>query len=103
MTAPKKAAAAAPAVQSTESAPISGRYDIISTVEYFFIMLLYAIPVIGWIACVIIAIKAENVNRRNFARAVVIYLIIGIVFSIVSVFVFSFAWAYISQLLGIGG
>jgi hypothetical protein len=51
--------------------------------------ILFAIPIIGWLICIIMAFAAGNLNKRNYARAVLIFLIIGIVLSVAAYFVFS--------------
>lgn len=55
-------------------------YRPLSMWGYFGYEILFALPVVGWIFLVIIALTASNVNLRNFARSkfcvVVIWLII---------------------------
>ncbi len=64
----------------------SDHSDVISTGTYFGLMLLFAIPVIGIIACIVMAFVPKNKNIRNFAKAMLIWLIIAAVIAgIVSV------------------
>ena len=42
-------------------------------------MILFAVPVIGFIACIIMAFAAKNKNIRNYARATLIWMIIAFV------------------------
>ena len=51
---------------------------VVSTGAFFGMMLLFALPVIGWIACVIMAFAPKNENIRHFARANLIWLIIAL-------------------------
>ena len=51
-------------------------------------MFLYAIPVIGWLVCLITALAAKNENKKHFAKAMLIWLIIGLVLAVVGYFVF---------------
>ena len=46
---------------------------------YFGLIVLFAIPVIGLIACIIMCFAAKNKSIKNYARAKLIWLIIGIV------------------------
>lgn len=61
------------------------RSDTVGTAYYFFMQLLFSIPIIGFFACIISACSGNNKSKKNFSRAYLIWLIIGIVLSIVSV------------------
>jgi heme/copper-type cytochrome/quinol oxidase subunit 2 len=54
-------------------------------------MILFGIPVIGWLVCIIMAFAAKNRNRRNYARAALILTLIGIAISVALYFVISWA------------
>ena len=54
-------------------------YEPIGMWGYFGYQLLFAIPLIGWVLCVMFALTARNYNLRNFARSQFCYLIIAIV------------------------
>jgi hypothetical protein len=64
-----------------------GKSDVISTGGYFLTLLLFSLPLIGWIACIVMAFVSGNRNRRNLARAMLIFLVIGLILSIVMYFV----------------
>ena len=51
----------------------------VSTGAFFGLILLFCLPVIGWIACLLAAFVPKNRNIRNFARAMLIWLVIGLV------------------------
>lgn len=51
---------------------------------YFGLIFVFGIPVIGWLICLIMAFVVENPNIKNFARARVLWLVITIIFSIIS-------------------
>lgn len=90
-TAPSPAAAtAAPprAAAVPADAPPAGRNGVVGTGWFFGMMLLFAIPVIGWLACLITAFAAKNESKKHFARAMLIWLIIGLVLAVVGYFVF---------------
>ena len=54
---------------------------------YFWLDILYAIPIVGFIFLLIHAIGANNVNKRNFARSYFcVLVIILIIFGVVAIF-----------------
>ena len=55
----------------------------ISTAYYFWMMLLFAVPVIGLIVCLVTAFSGEDASRKNFSRAVLIWILVAIVLSII--------------------
>lgn len=75
----------------------------VGTGTFFGLMLLFAIPVLGWLICLIMAFAAKNHNIRNFARATLIWVLIGLVLSaLVALAVkalIGFITPYIQQLL----
>ena len=74
-----------PPVNAADSPPPKGSpYTVISTGGYIFRMILFSIPLVGWIACVITAFGAKNKNKKNFARAMLVFLLIGIVVSAIA-------------------
>ena len=68
--------------------PPKGRYGVVGTGTYFGLMFLFAIPVIGWLICILMALASKNENKKHFAKAMMIWIIIGIVLSVVGYFVF---------------
>ena len=52
---------------------------VVGTGAYFWLMLLFAIPIIGQIACLIMAFAPKNKNIKHFARAQLIWMVIGII------------------------
>ena len=78
------------AVAYPDAAPPKGsKYAVMGTGAYFSTMLLFCIPVIGWVSCVIMAFAGGNLNRKHFARAMLVFLIIGIMLSVALYFVSS--------------
>lgn len=49
---------------------------------FFGLIVLFSIPVIGWIACIIMAFAPKNQSIKNYARAKLIWVGIGIVFTV---------------------
>ena len=52
---------------------------VVGTGASFGLMLLFAIPIIGFIACIIMAFAPKNKNIKHFARAMLIWTVIAIV------------------------
>ena len=63
-------------VQTPTAEPIS---KVVGTGAYFGLMLLFAIPIIGFIACIIMAFAPKNKNIKHFARAQLIWMVVAIV------------------------
>ena len=65
-------------------------YAPLSMGTYIFTMILVGLPVIGWISCLVMAFAAKNLNRRNFARAMCVFMVIALILSVI--FYFAFMW-----------
>ena len=64
--------------------PKGSKYDPITTGGYIGIMLLMCIPVLGIVLAIIWALGGcKKVNKRNLARAALIMMLIGAVFSLI--------------------
>ncbi len=50
---------------------------------FFGLMLLFSVPVIGFIACIVFAFAPENKNMKNFARGYLLYSVLMTVLSII--------------------
>lgn len=73
-----------------------GRYSVARTSWFFWTMLLYSIPVVGWVFAIVAAFNSSNsLNKRNFARAYLIWLIVGIILSAILILL---VWALFSML-----
>ena len=55
----------------------------VSTAYYLWMMLLFAIPVVGLIVCLVTAFSGDDTSRKNFSRAVLIWILVAIVLSII--------------------
>lgn len=53
----------------------------VGTGAYFGLLFLFSIPIIGWLACIVMAFAHKNPNIRHFARALLIWLIIALILS----------------------
>ena len=85
---PTQAAVLTPPPQNTYSAQ-GEVHEVVSTGYYFGMMFVYALPVIGWLICLISSFASKNDNKKHFARAILIWSIIAIVISIGLYFLFS--------------
>lgn len=64
--------------------PQSSRYAVLGIGGFIGNMLLFAIPVVGWIICIVWACGGcRNENRKNHARAALILGLIGIALAII--------------------
>ena len=77
-TAPPAAAPEAAPVSAAPEGKASGKpmAAAVSTGSYFWLTVLYSIPVLGLVGSIIAAVSAQNLSRRNFARSVLIIKLI---------------------------
>ncbi len=75
-----------PPVAGTEPMPMPMEEPLpagaMSTAGFFWLMFLYAIPVVGFIACLIMAFASKNASRRNYSRAVLIWALVGLIVAV---------------------
>lgn len=65
---------------SVQTAVVQERaVKVVGTGAFFGLMLLFALPVVGFIACIIMAFAPKNKNIKNFARAILIWILIAVV------------------------
>ncbi len=76
---PQPKVAPQPQVQAQPQPYITSENKVVGTGAFFWLMLLFALPVIGLIACLVMAFAPKNKNLKHFARAVLIWMIVGIV------------------------
>lgn len=87
-------------VINADAPPARGsKYAVMGTGAYIGTMLLFCIPIVGWLACVIMAFASKKLNRRNFARAMLVFLIIGAVLSAALYVVFGWVSEAVMQSL----
>ena len=67
------------------------QYRPVSTSKYFWLAFLSAIPCIGFIATLILAIVGRNRNVKNFEKAILAYYIIGLVICLIAIIVIGVA------------
>ncbi len=70
-----------------------------STAHFFWMMLVYSLPLIGWLICIIMAFAPRNESKKHFARAILIWGIVGIVISIIGLIIMSLLGGGIAEIL----
>lgn len=74
-----------PMYAAQSPAPKDESGGVVSTGTFFGTMLLFALPFIGFIACIIMCFAPKRKSLKNYAKANLIWAIIGLVFSILLV------------------
>lgn len=86
-------------VAADDAPPKKSKYAPVGTLTYIGLMILMNIPVIGLISAILLALSKGNVSRRNFARATLVFQIIGYVIALASLIFVWITWAYINEFL----
>lgn len=82
-TQPKVAPAKA---QKAADIPPVGKYAPTSVMAFFGMIVLFSIPIIGWITCFVLCFAAKKQSTKNFARALtILFLVCVILISILTV------------------
>jgi predicted nucleic acid-binding Zn ribbon protein len=84
--------------QPQQPAAYAGGTDtVIGMGGYIGMTLLFCVPVVGFIACIVFAATSKNLNRRNFAKAMLVFLIIGLVLSVFVWIAATWAWEVVEE------
>lgn len=75
--APEKPKTAAPAPKTPAVKP--AKDGTVGTGYFFWMALVFAIPVVGWIICIITSLASKNPSKKNYAKALIIWFIVGLV------------------------
>ncbi len=59
--------------------PENRQEKTVSIGMYFLLLFLFALPVVGWIAAIIVFFAAQNKNIKNLAAALLVWVLIGII------------------------
>jgi NADH:ubiquinone oxidoreductase subunit 3 (subunit A) len=78
--------------QPTNTVPWN--YKPISPWGYVGYQLLFCVPVVGFVFMLVWAFSNNNINRKNFARSYLIFVIAGVILTIITVIIMA--------ILGIG-
>lgn len=90
---------AAPHTTSQPAASTGKEAEVASTGYFFGMTFLYAIPAIGWIVCLLVAFTAKNRNKKNHAKATLIWIIIGIALTVIAFFVLRWLGGMLKDLI----
>lgn len=81
-----------PAPQPVAPQPVSSvapTNKVVGTGTFFGLMFLFALPIVGLIACIIMAFAPKNKNIKNYARAMLIWTAIALVICGILIALFS--------------
>ncbi len=84
---PRQQAYVPPVHQPTPSAQ-DPQVKPVGTGTFFGLQFLFSIPVIGWLVCLIMTFAPKNKSLKNYARAMLIWLLIGLVLGMAIFFLF---------------
>jgi len=73
--------------------PWNSPYAVVGTGTFFWLQILFTLPVIGWIFTIIMSFAPRRHNIRHFARAHLILFIIGIVIMVGFYFLLAWVWS----------
>ena len=85
--APPPQMAAPPSYYGEAVPPRGSRYAVMSVGSYVGHSLLFSLPVVGWLICLIMAFAASNQNKKNYARAMLVFFLIGLILAAILYFV----------------
>ena len=68
---------------ATPVAPTVHTDDTVSMWVYFGLIILFAIPFVGLISCIVFAFAPQSKNIKNFARAYLVIIAISLIFAII--------------------
>jgi len=84
---------------AAEMPPAKGSiYEPISVLGYIGISLLMCIPIVGIVLALYWAFKSKKVNRRNFARAMLIMMVVAMIISLIFGFIIGAATRGVKEL-----
>ena len=94
-----------PPVQPQSAVQSEEKY--VKTSTYFWLMFLFGVPVIGFIMTIIMAFAPKNKSLKNFAKAILIWVIVGLILSGIIALIFTLMgnslMAYVGNISGLEG
>ena len=80
--------------QECDKYSIHEKFRPISAWGYIGYQILFSLPILGLILMIVFACSNENINRRNYARANLILIVISAIFTVVA-FIFLVGSAFV--------
>ena len=84
--------------EKDEISRLDPKYRPLGAWKYFFLQILFSIPIIGWIFLIIFACSGRNINRRSFARSYFCALLI-IVIAVIALYFLAGGAAFFQSIL----
>lgn len=69
----------APVAAAEDDMPRGGAYGVVSTGAFFWLDVLFKLPGLGWLFCIILSFAPKNYNIKYFARSRLIVLVIALI------------------------
>lgn len=69
----------APVAAAEDDMPRGGAYGVVSTGAFFWLDVLFKLPGLGWLFCIILSFAPKNYNIKHFARSRLIVLVIALI------------------------
>ena len=83
-SAPAPTVTAAPAPRPAVAPVVPVNDAVVGTGKFFLFSILFKLPFIGWIVCLITTLAAKNRNVKHYAKSQLIWVLIGIVVAIIT-------------------
>lgn len=69
----------APVAAAEDDMPRGGAYGVVSTGAFFWLDVLFKLPGLGWLFCIILSFAPKNYNIKHFARSRLVVLVIALI------------------------
>ncbi len=78
-------------VPTAADMPCDRAYGVVSTAAFFWLDVLFKLPGLGWLFCIILSFAPKNVTIKHFARSklvilVIVVICVGIAYAILAIF-----------------
>ena len=76
-----------PAPQPQQTNTVPWNYKPLSPWAYVGIQLLFCVPIVGFVFMLVWAFSNNNINRKNFARSYLIFVIAGAIITVIAIII----------------
>ena len=59
------------------------RYEPLTAWDYFWLSVLYSLPIVGFVFLIINSFRSSNINRRSFTRSYFCGLVLALIFVLI--------------------